>query len=56
MWSEFERKMRNVQTWDDLRDVWDSYNDKMPTWPQSWQESADAEYVRAEDTIRSRAA
>jgi hypothetical protein len=56
MWPEFERKMRACQTWDDLRDVWDSYSDKMPTWPQSWQEAADAEYVRAEDTIRSRAA
>jgi len=56
MWPEFERKMRACQTWDDLRDVWDSYSDKMPTWPQSWQESADAEYLKAEDSIRARAA
>jgi hypothetical protein len=56
MWSEFERKMRACQTWDDLRDVWDSYSDKMPTWPQSWQESADAEYLKAEESIRARAA
>ncbi len=56
MWPEFERKMRACQTWDDLRDVWDSYSDKMPTWPTSWQESADAEYLKAEDSIRARAA